>query len=167
MANMPSNARSLTGFDKYGIDDKGEKVFFSFQMSGNRHATFLASHKGLANAIHYLQEIARRAEERRLERRRDVVEMLERPPQVIRKGSIMPDVTGRLARLEATTPSGAPVDIQIEFDALVSLQERLPELIDKMRHIQEERRAGARAQRHTDDPTRTITLPPRRRKEAR
>src|SRR6185503_3689502 len=135
MANMPSNARSLTGFDKYDIDDKGEKVFFSFQMSRNRHTTFLASHKSLANAIHYLQEIAQRAEERRLERRRDVVEMLERPPQVIRKGSIMPDVTGRLARLEATTPSGAPVDIQIEFDALVSLQERLPELIDKMRHI--------------------------------
>jgi len=168
MPNMPTNARSLTGFGKYGVDDRGEKVFFSFEMSRDRHATFLASHRGLANTIHYLQQIARQAEERRIARssRQSAVQMLKRPPQVIRKGSIMPDVTGRLARLEATTPSGAPLEIQIEFDALVSLQERLPDLIEKMRGLQEHRKA-APAKPLAEDPTKTITMPPRRGKEGR
>jgi len=140
MATMPSNAKPLTGFRQYGIDDKGEKVFFSLVVSGDRHATFLASHKGLADTIHYLQKIAQRAEERRIARspRQYHVEMLETPPNVIRKGSIMPDVTGQMARLEATTPSGAPIEVQFEFGALVSLQERLPDLIEKMRQVQEQ-----------------------------
>ena len=96
--------------------------------------------------------------------RHGAVQMLKKPPQVIRKGSIMPDVTGRLARLEATTPSGAALEIQIEFDALVSLQERLPEFIEKMRRLQELRKT---AKHQPEDPTRTITLLPRRGKDGR
>ncbi len=146
MATMPGNAKSLTGLGEYGIDDKGEKVFFSLVASARHHATFLASHKGLADTIHYLQRIARRAEERRIARspQEDHVQVLDAPPNVIRKGSIMPDTTGRLARLEGTTPSGVPVDIQIEFRALVSLQKRLPELIEKMRELQTTSQGGRR-----------------------
>lgn len=142
MANMPSNAKSLTGFGKYGIDAKGEKVFFSFVVSAKQHATFLASHKGLADTIHYLQQIARRAEERRIAKspQKDHVQLLETPPNLIRKGSIMPDITGRLARLEGTTTSGAAIEFQIEFRALVSLHERLPVLIEKMRQLQDQRK---------------------------
>ena len=142
MANMPSNAKSLTGFGKYGIDPTGEKVFFSLVMSAKRHVTFLASHKGLAVTIHYLQNIARRAEERRIKKspQENAVEVLQTPPNLIRKGSIMPDITGRLARLEGTTASGSAVEIQFEFRALVSLQERLPALIEKMRQLQEQRK---------------------------
>jgi|SRR5688572_17522475 hypothetical protein len=144
MATMPGNAKSLTGFGEFGIDDKGEKVFFSLVASAKHHATFLASHKGLADTIDYLQRIARRAEERRIAKapQEDHVQVLEAPPNVIRKGSIMPDTTGRLARLEGTTSSGVSVDIQIEFRALVSLQKRLPDLIEKMRQLQDQSKKG-------------------------
>lgn len=139
---MPRNAKSLTGFGEYGIDDKGEKVFFSLVVSAKQSATFLASHKGLADTIHYLQQVARQAEERRIAKasQKDPVEMLETPPNLIREGSIMPDITGQLARLEGTTASGVPIVLQIEFRALVSLQERLPALCEKMRQLQDQRK---------------------------
>jgi hypothetical protein len=144
MARMPRNTRSLTGFGEYGVDDKGEKVFFTLVTSKWR-ATFLANHKGLADTIHYLQQIAQRAEERRIATlpKEDHVQVLPTHSKVVRKGSLMPDVTGQLARLEATTPSGLPVEFQLEFGALVSLQERLPDLIQKMRQLQDQHKQQA------------------------
>jgi hypothetical protein len=137
MAKMPSNARSLTGLGKYGIDAKGEKVFFSLLTAPPQRITFLATHKGLADTIHYLQGIARSAHERRIAKSQEnAVEMLEPPPNLIRKGSIMPDTTGQLARMEGTTASGAAIEVQIDFKALVGLYERLPPLIDEMRQLQ-------------------------------
>ena len=142
MAKMPSNAKPLAGFGKYGIDAKGENVFFSLIVSAKQHAVLFASHKGLADTIHYLQRIARQAEERRIAKssQKNPVEMLETPPNLIRNGSIMPDTTGELARLEGTTASGVPIALQIEFRALVSLHERLPALIEKMRQLQDQRK---------------------------
>ena len=142
MPTIPSNARSLSGLGKYGIDNKGEKVFFSLIVPAKQLATFLTNHKGLADTIHYLQRIARQAEERRIAKssQKDPVEMLETPPNLIRTGSIMPDTTGQLARLEGTTATGVPIELQIEFRALVSLHERLPALIEKMRQLQDQRK---------------------------
>jgi hypothetical protein len=142
MAKMPSNAKPLAGFGKYGIDNNGENVFFTLVVSAKQHATFFASHKELASTIHYLQQIARGAEERRLakSRQKNPVQMLETPPNVIHKGSIMPDTTGQLARLEGTTASGVPIELQIEFQALVGLHERLPGLIEKMLQLQDQRK---------------------------
>ena len=145
MAKMPSNTKYLTGFGEYGVDGKGEKVFFSLEISGRSRATFLTDHKRLADTIHYLQRIARRAEERRIAKsmKDDHVQVLRTHSKVIRNGSLMPDVTGQLARLEATTPSGVPVEFQLEFGALVSLQERLPDLLQKMRQVQIEHKRQA------------------------
>src|SRR4030095_5531209 len=140
MAKMPNNARSLTGLGKYGIDAKGEKVFFSL-LSAPQRITFLATHKGLADTIHYLQEIARSAHERRIAKSQgNPVEMLEPPPNLIRKGSIMPDTTGQLARMEGTTGSGPAGEVQIDFKALVGLYERLAPLIAEMRQLQAKRK---------------------------
>ena len=144
MARMPSNTRSLTGFGEYGVDPRGEKVFFTL-VSRKGRATFLADHKGLADTIHYLQQIAQRAEEARIARSQEEapVQVLPAHAKIIRKGSLMPEVTGQRARLEATTPGGLPVEFELEFGALVSLQERLPDLIQKMRQLQNQHRQQA------------------------
>jgi hypothetical protein len=131
MTRLPTDAHELTGFEDYGVDQKGVHVFFGFQLKDVAAAVLHCNYKQLGQCIIYLQEIAQEAF-----RRRDPAsahqELQETQSNFIRQLNFEADVTGDSAALLCTTQDGSRIKLQLPHDSLQELQTRLRILLAEM-----------------------------------
>jgi hypothetical protein len=66
MTRLPTGAHELAGFEDYGVDQKGVRVFFGFQFKDAAAAVLHCNYQQLGQCIIYLQEIAQEAFRRML-----------------------------------------------------------------------------------------------------
>ena len=131
MTRLPTDAHELTGFEDYGVDQKGVHVFFGFQLKDAAAAVLHCNYKQLGQCIVYLQDIAQEAF-----RRRDPAsahqEVRETQSDFVRQLDFEVDVTGDSAALLCTTLDGHRIELQIPHDILQELQTRLRILLAEM-----------------------------------
>ena len=112
MTRLPTDAHELTGFEDYGVDQKGVHVFFGFQLKDAAAAVLHCNYKQLGQCIVYLQDIAQEAF-----RRRDPAsahqEVRETQSDFVRQLDFEVDVTGDEAALLCTTLDGHRIELQI------------------------------------------------------
>ena len=133
-------AKKANGFTDYGIDETGESVWFGFTLVNGGEVRIAFNQHGLAESIKYLQQIAHQAQHRRIAIHPHQAELEARAAQSNPTHQIefLPDVTGAVASLEATTKQGIKMEpLQIEYDLLLRLYQHLPELLDEMRRRQQ------------------------------
>jgi len=130
MTRLPTDAHELVGFEDYGVDRKGVRVFFGFQLKDAAAAVLHCNYRQLGQCISYLQEIAQEAF-----RRRDPAA----PPQearetinFVRQLDFEAHLTGDSAILLCTTQDGRGIELQIPHDILEQLQTRLRILLAEM-----------------------------------
>jgi len=131
MTRLPTGAHELTGFEDYGVDQKGSHVFFGFQLKDAAASMLHCNYKQLGQCIVYLQEIATEAF-----RRRDPAsapqEVREATSNVVRQFDFDVDVTGDSAALFCTTQDGFRTELQLPHDVLHGLQTRLRIVLAEM-----------------------------------
>ena len=131
MTRLPTDAHELTGFEDYGVDQKGGHVFFGFQLKDAAASMMHCDYRQLGRSIIYLQEIATEAF-----RRRDPAspqqEVREATSNVVRQLDFGVDVTGDSAALFCTTQDGLRTELQISHDILQGLQTHLRIVLAEM-----------------------------------
>ena len=130
MTRLPTDAHELVGFEDYGVDQKGVRVFFGFQLKNTAAAVLHCNYRQLGQCIIYLQEIAQEAF-----RRRDPAAPHQEARETInfvRQLDFESDVTGDSAVLLCTTQDGPRIELQIPHDILEQLQTRLRIVLAEM-----------------------------------
>lgn len=136
MTDLPSDAKQISGFAEFGLDADGDTMFFGFNLREGGVNRYIVSEKGLAGVIHYLQNIASTAQQRRLMASPIAADMEVQSAQNNPVVTIHfdPDVEGRNALLSGTTANGVPIQaIQLSFDLVEKLHSHLPSLIAEMK----------------------------------
>ncbi|MGB9040996.1 MAG: hypothetical protein WCC81_00840 [Pseudolabrys sp.] len=130
MTRLPTGAHELVGFEDYGVDQKGVRVFFGFQFKDAAAAVLHCNYQQLGQCIIYLQEIAQEAF-----RRRDPAaphQEARETTNFVRQLDFEADVTGDSAVLLCATQDGPSIGLQIPHDILEELQTRLRILLVEM-----------------------------------
>jgi hypothetical protein len=131
MTRLPTDAHDLTGFESYGVDQKGFYVFFGFQLKDTAPAVLHCNYKQLGQCIIYLQEIAKEAFQRR-----DPASAQQGVPETtsnfVRHLDFDVDATGDSALLLCTTQDGLRTELQIPYDILQSMKTHLPVVLAEM-----------------------------------
>jgi hypothetical protein len=135
MAGAPAGARRPVGFTDVGIDPGGDNVFFGFKISDTEEAVFEAHHETLAAVIKYLQAIAYEARQRRhqVNPAREHTEVERARADPLHSVQFMVDAFGQCAMLVGTTKAGVPLEVQIPYALLRSIERDLPDMLAAMR----------------------------------
>lgn len=136
MAERPPDAKALTEvLTEYGIDAKGHVMWFGFK-AGAETFKFETSVGGIMQIIRYLQSVAGKAKDRRIERGHLTdFDMLERQKNYIEnvEFQLLSDRQGIL--LQCTEPTGKVVELQLHKDSIerlrMGLQRALQQLEEK------------------------------------
>jgi hypothetical protein len=131
MTRLPTDAHDLTGFESYGVDQKGIYVFFGFQLKDTAPAVLHCNYRQLGQCITYLQEIAQEAFQRR-DPAFAQQELRETASNLVRRLDFNVDVAGDSAALLCTTQDGLRTELQIPYDILQGLKTHLPVVLAEM-----------------------------------
>jgi len=143
MVEPPVAASDVAGTTPFGVDDTGHHVFFGFKTAAGP-VDFIANYKVLGLLINYLQAIATEAQQTRLalDPNASDLEAREAKSNPVAQAALEPDIGGTSAALVCTTEEGTRVELQLDFDLLQGLLERLPKMLEEMRRRQAAHRGG-------------------------
>lgn len=134
MVEPPVGAKDVIGTTTFGVDDTGNHAFFGFKTAAGP-VDFIANYKVLGLLVNYLQAIANEAQQTRfaLDPNASDLEAREARSNPVAQAVLEPDIGGTSAAFVCTTQDGTRVEVQLEFDLLQGLLERLPKMIAEMK----------------------------------